>query len=157
MGCTMRKLVSLHMHIAKAKISLHIDTVWSGPLLSANRIIRHYRICINGEQMPGPSCSKQSMSLFNNSLKFTSSANMLKFFDEKMWVAFAVQKLLTFFQHIISEYCILNPLKQFTKWPLTTMLWTTGPWMRLCARVGWVWICAFRKCSKEYFCLAWPK
>ena len=25
-------------------------------------------------------------------------ANMLKFFAEKMWVAFAVQKLLTFFQ-----------------------------------------------------------
>ena len=38
-------------------------------------------------------------------------ANMLKFFAEKMWVAFAVQKLLTFFQQKISEYCILTPLK----------------------------------------------
>ena len=36
---------------------------------------------------------------------------MLKFFAEKMWVAFAVQKLLKFFQQKISEYCILNPLK----------------------------------------------
>ena len=30
-------------------------------------------------------------------------ANMLKFFAEKMWVAFAVQTLLTFFQQKISE------------------------------------------------------
>ena len=49
-------------------------------------------------------------------------ANMQKFFAEKMWVAFAVQKLLTFFQQKISEYCILNPLKQLTKWPLTSSL-----------------------------------
>ena len=48
---------------------------------------------------------------------------MLKFFVEKMWVAFAVQKLLTFFQQKISEYCILNPLKQLTKWTLTGSLW----------------------------------
>ena len=47
---------------------------------------------------------------------------MLKFFAEKMWVAFAVQKLLTFFQQKISEYCILNPLKQLTKLPLTSSL-----------------------------------
>ena len=31
---------------------------------------------------------------------------MLKFFAEKMRVAFAVQKLLTLFQQKISEYCI---------------------------------------------------
>ena len=31
---------------------------------------------------------------------------MLKFFAEKMWVAFAMQKLLTFFQQKISAYCI---------------------------------------------------
>ena len=64
------------------------------------------------------------MLLVNDSLKFTSSdtQNMLKFFAEKMWVAFAVQKLLTFFQQKISEYCILNLLKQLTKWPLTSSL-----------------------------------
>ena len=49
-------------------------------------------------------------------------ANMLKLFAEKMWVAFAVQKLLTFFQQKISEYCVLNPVKQLTKWPLTSLL-----------------------------------
>ena len=53
---------------------------------------------------------------------------MLKFFAEKVWLAFAVQKLLTFFQQKISEYCILYLLKQLTKWPLTSLLlWTTGP------------------------------
>ena len=49
-------------------------------------------------------------------------ANILNFFAEKMWVAFAVQKLLTFFQQKISEYFILNPLKQLTEWPLTSSL-----------------------------------
>ena len=44
------------------------------------------------------------------------------FLLKKIWVAFAVQKLLTFFQQKISEYCILNPLKQLTKWPLTSSL-----------------------------------
>ena len=47
---------------------------------------------------------------------------MQKCFAEKMWVAFAVQKLLTFFQQKISEYCVLNLLKQLTKWPLTSSL-----------------------------------
>ena len=47
---------------------------------------------------------------------------MLKFFAEKMWVAFAVQKLLTFFQQKIAEYCVLDQLKQLTKLPLTTSL-----------------------------------
>ena len=56
---------------------------------------------------------------------------MLKFFAEKMWVAFAVQKLLTFFQQKISEYCILNLLtvNEMTLNELVklTTLWTTGP------------------------------
>ena len=47
---------------------------------------------------------------------------MLKFFAEKMWVAFAMQKLLTYFQEKISEYYVLNPLKQLMKWPLMSSL-----------------------------------
>ena len=73
----------------------------------------------------GPCCSKLTTSLVNDSLKFTSSDTQpitLKFFAEKMWVAFALEKLLTFFQQKISEYCILNLLKQLTKWPLTSSL-----------------------------------
>ena len=55
---------------------------------------------------------------------------MLKCFAEKMWVTFA-EKLLTFFQQKISEYCILNPLKvnEMTLNELVKLmtLWTTGP------------------------------
>ena len=36
-----------------------------------------------------------------------------------MWL---LQKLLTFFQQKISEYCVLNLLKQLTKWPLMSSL-----------------------------------
>ena len=60
------------------------------------------------------------------------------FFAEKMWVAFAVQKLLTFFQQNISELYIESAktvneiiLNELVK--LTT-LWTTGPryWLFNC-------------------------
>ena len=71
-----------------------------------------------------PSCSKLTTSLVNDSLKFALSDTQIcwNFLLKKMWVAFAVQKLLTFFQQKISEYCILNLLKQLTKWPLTSLL-----------------------------------
>ena len=59
---------------------------------------------------------------------------MLKFFAEKMWVAFAVQlqKLLTSFQQKISEYCIIESAKTVKEMTLNelvklTTLWTTGP------------------------------
>ena len=37
--------------------------------------------------------------------------NFLKFFAEKMWVAFALQKLLTFFQQKISAYLRISRCK----------------------------------------------
>ena len=40
------------MRTAKAQISLRIRAVWSGPSLSANRIIGYYRM-MDGEQRPG--------------------------------------------------------------------------------------------------------
>ena len=62
---------------------------------------------------------------------------MLKFFAEKRWVAFAVQKLLTFFQQKYQNTYIESAktvnemtLNEFVK--LTT-LWTTGPrWFAFC-------------------------
>ena len=44
MGRAMRKRVLGHMWTAKAKISLRIRAFRSGPLLSAKRIIRHFRL-----------------------------------------------------------------------------------------------------------------
>ena len=56
---------------------------------------------------------------------------MLKFFAEKMWVAFAVQKLLTFFQQKYQNivYWIAKTVNEMTHNELVklTMLWTTGP------------------------------
>ena len=37
--------------------------------------------------------------------------NILIFFAEKMWVAFALQKLLTFFQQKIAAYLRITPFK----------------------------------------------
>ena len=57
---------------------------------------------------------------------------MLKFFAEKMWVAFAVQKLLTFFSAknigilYIESAKIVNEMTLNELVKLTT-LWTTGP------------------------------
>ena len=73
----MRKRAFGHMRTAKAQISLRIRAVWSGPSLSANRIIGHYRM-------------------------YQLRANAR---------------------------------------------------MRLCACVGWIWICAFCACSKIHFLL----
>ena len=78
----------------------------------------------NKSSWAGSSCSKLTTSLVNDSLKFTSSDTQIcwNVLLKKMWVAFAVQKLLTFFQQKISKYCVLNLLKLLTKWPLTSSL-----------------------------------
>ena len=58
---------------------------------------------------------------------------MLKYFAEKMWVAFAVQKLLTFFQQKNIRILCIESTKTANEMTLNelvklTMLWTTGPW-----------------------------
>ena len=58
---------------------------------------------------------------------------MLKFFAEKMWVAFAVQKILTFFQQKKIRILYIESTKTVNEMTLNelvklTMLWTTGPW-----------------------------
>ena len=57
---------------------------------------------------------------------------MLKFFAEKMWVAFAVQKLLTFFQQKNIRILCIESTKTVNEMTLNeivklTTLWTTGP------------------------------
>ena len=58
---------------------------------------------------------------------------MLKFFAEKMWVAFAVQKLLTFFQQKNFRILYIESAKTVNEMTLNklvklTTLWTIGPW-----------------------------
>ena len=45
-----------------------------------------------------------SLRVISLTILADSIHNILIFFAEKMWVAFALQKLLTFFQHKISAY-----------------------------------------------------
>ena len=59
---------------------------------------------------------------------------MLKFFAEKMWVAFAVQKLLTFFSAKNFRILYIESAKTVNEMTLNelvklTTLWTTGPWI----------------------------
>ena len=60
---------------------------------------------------------------------------MLKFFAEKMWVAFAVQKLLTFFSAKNIKILYIESAKTVNEMTLNelvklTTLWTTGPWKK---------------------------
>ena len=57
---------------------------------------------------------------------------MLKFFAEKMWAAFAMQKLLTFFSGKNIKIMYIESAKTVNEMTLNelvklTTLWTTGP------------------------------
>ena len=52
-----------------------------------------------------------SLKVISLSVLADSIYNILIFFAEKMWVAFALQKLLTFFQQKISPYLRITQYK----------------------------------------------
>ena len=74
-------------------------------------------------------------------------ANMLKLFAEKMWVASAVQKLLTFFSAKNIRILYIESAKTVNKMTLNelvklTTLWTTGPrfiWLRQTRSWLYIW------------------
>ena len=75
---------------------------------------------------------------------------MLKFFAEKMWVAFAVQKLLTFFSAKNIRILCIESAKTVNEMTLNelvklTTLWTTGP--RMVGKQGEPW--------SDTFCGVW--
>ena len=99
----------------------------------------------------GPSCSKLTTSLVNDSLKFTSSDVQIccNFSAEKMWVAFAVashifsaknfRKLYIVSAKIVNEMALNELIKLMT-------LWTTGPrkifdWVQVFGPVNPLWSC----------------
>ena len=90
----------------------------------------------------GPSCSKLTMLLVNESLKFTSSDMQIcwNFLLKKMWV-----KLLTFFQQknirilYIESAKTVNEMTLYELVKLTT-LWTTGPWFFLFLHENMLWV-----------------
>ena len=77
---------------------------------------QHMFVCRNKKKYQGPVV--QSVISLTSSLRVISLTvladsifNILKFFAEKMWVAFALQKLLTFFQQKISAYLRITRCK----------------------------------------------
>ena len=103
---------------------------------SRNKILKYFYNCFSKKIILDIFCESSPIHRYNKSLKKKKIhisqqktaiwAQLFKTNDvsdigkyagifcwKKMWVAFAVQKLLTFFQQKISEYyCILNLLKQ---------------------------------------------
>ena len=76
------------------------------------------RICSGLQGWKGQGPVVQSIVSLTSSLRVISLTvladsihNILIFFAEKMWVAFALQKLLTFFQQKISAYLCITRLK----------------------------------------------
>ena len=59
---------------------------------------------------PGPGCSKLTRSLVNETLKFQTLISQIcqYFLLKKMREAFALQKLLSFFQQKISVYLVIK-------------------------------------------------
>ena len=100
-----------HVCSSKTQSSLCIHAVWSKSLLSTSRNFASLAMQNTPSEDPDLGPVVQSIVSLTTSLRvisLTVSAdpiyNILIFFAEKMWVAFALQKLLTFFQQKISEY-----------------------------------------------------
>ena len=77
------------------------------PIIHAHRHIKYKRMSYVMKQGP----VVQSVVSLTSSLRVISLTvladsiyNIMIFFAEKMWVAFALQKLLTFFQQKVSAY-----------------------------------------------------
>ena len=85
-------------------------------LLASSVKPKHYKMQQQEHKYMGPVV--QSIVSLTSSLRVISLTvladsiyNILIFFAEKMWVAFALQKLLTFFQQKISAYLRITRLK----------------------------------------------
>ena len=95
----------------------------------------------------GPSCSKLTMSLVNESLKFTSSDTQIcwNFLLKKMWVAFAATHI---FSAKNSRILYIESTKTVNEMTLNelvnlTTLWTAGPRPLLSINIF---------CSIQWFC-----
>ena len=93
-----------------------IFITWSYPLNMINYILHYRIILLLDSEGQGPIV--QSVVSLTSSLRVISLTvlvdsihNILIFFAEKMWVAFALQKLLTFFQQNISAYLRITGCK----------------------------------------------
>ena len=117
-----RDMIAIHWTQYKRKASLQeIRLPFTG--LSTNAMFLSNRY--------GPSCSKLTTWLVNESLIFTSSDTQICWFFvvERMWVAFAVTFLAKNIRILYIESAkTVNEMTLNELVKLTT-LWTTGPWL----------------------------
>ena len=104
----------------------------------------------------GPGCSKLTTSLVNVSLNLQTLISQICqfFFVEKMWEAFAMQKLLSFFSTKNFSVFGYKVVKHLTTWPFNkiiklTMLWTTGPRSLLVSSDGFLFLEFARQISNH--------
>ena len=97
--CETTAMQTIHLKLQDIFESRHI--FFAGKLVNKNEYFRMSPSAV----LTGP---------FNNNEHLAFWVQLFKAND--------VQKLLTFFQQKISEYCVFSPLKQLTKWPLTSSL-----------------------------------
>ena len=73
-------------------------------------LISFFSVTLGSRSRTGPSCSKLTMSLVNETLKFQALISQIcqYFLLKKMKEAFAVQKLLSFFQQKISVCLVIK-------------------------------------------------
>ena len=89
------------MPYEKTQISLLIHAVWS--VFTAG--MKKPSILANlGPVVQSVISLTSSLRVISLTVLVDSMYNIMIFFAEKMWVAFAMQKLLTFFQQKISAY-----------------------------------------------------
>ena len=134
-SCTKVRTAEWQMHPIKDWMSLHIHAVCFSSvtlvscrlfiLLANSRVIWICTFCACLKASYGPDYKAtqlgpvvQSVVSLTSLLRVSSLTvladsiyNILIFFAEKMWVAFALQKLLTFFQQKISAYLRINRCK----------------------------------------------
>ena len=86
-----------------------VKSVFKGIIEEAKLLLQSYslHIFLQGPVVQRVVSLTNSLSVISLIILADSRYNILIFFAEKMWVAFALQKLLTFFQQKISAYlCI---------------------------------------------------
>ena len=92
-----------------------LTTLWTTGPRMANSVdldeMAHYMPSYPGTVVQSIVSLTSSLRVISLTVLTDSIYNILIFFAEKMWVAFAVQKLLTFFQQKISGYLHITRFK----------------------------------------------
>ena len=110
MQCEKKDLPLCPVQTETVKISLYICIVLAGLSLYAHWYCKLVTKVL-GPVVQSVVSLTSSLRVFSLTVLAASICNILIFFAEKMWVAFALQKLLTFFQQKNSAYLCITRFK----------------------------------------------